>query len=699
MNTDDSFSLMKAPKKVRRYRTTIFAVVLLLAVSHIAYAQQPDSVAMSVDVEQITVTGDKRVVSAADRYGNITINSKQLFSMPRVAGAVDIVRALQYSPGVVVSNNGDASIYTRGGDAGQNLTLLNNAPVYSPSHLFGIFSVFNSAHLSGATFLKSSIPAQYGSALSSILDIRTNAYIPKKFGIEGNIGLIEADVALQIPLHEKSALYLSARHSYISWLVKAINRVEMSIMYEFGDCGLTYVQDLGKVGKLVVNTHFNNDMVDANLSLYDSKAEMHWWDSTSSAVLSTSLGRGVSMENTIYGTIFNNRFGANLIGNNFRAPTGVTDIGAKHATRWTREKFELLGGADYAYRRIRPQSMISSMSAQHTTSDNLQITHEAALFASVLYKPWRHLELDAGVRLSMYTMARKEFFNFEPRVLVAVPFGDSARIWAAYNKTVQYLQLIPQSNASFATDFYMGSTSAHPPQVSHCASLGYSQSALSGALRWSAELFYRQMYNVLEFDARLNTMLSTNYDINDYIYSGVGEAYGAEFMLSYSHPKFNVQAFYTISRSLRNFVELNQGKPFASSKDRPHNLSLTATYRPAKQWDISTTFLYATGGAYTAPTSIHMVGGAFLKEYGAYNAARLPDYHRLDFSVTYWFKSKRFQRNGINISVYNIYMRRNPILLSWDIIEDTEKDNTYYIKEAAPALFEILPSVSWTFKF
>ena len=94
-----------------------------------------------------------------------------------------------------------------------------------------------------------------------------------------------------------------------------------------------------------------------------------------------------------------------------------------------------------------------------------------------------------------------------------------------------------------------------------------------------------------------------------------------------------------------------------------------------------------------------MVGGAFLKEYGAYNAARLPDYHRLDFSVTYWFKSKRFQRNGINISVYNIYMRRNPILLSWDIIEDTEKDNTYYIKETAPALFKILPSVSWTFKF
>lgn len=685
---------------MKRLLTSSFALILLLTASHTAYAQRPDSVAMSVDVEQITVKSDKRVVSAADRYGNITINSSQLFSMPRVAGSVDLVRALQYSPGVVVSNDGDTSIYTRGSDAGQNLTLLNNAPVYAPAHLFGFFSVFNSAHLSGATFIKSSIPAQHGSALSSIFDIRTNAYIPKKFGIEGNIGLIESDVALQIPMGKKSAIYLSARHSYISWLVKAISKVDMNIQYEFGDCGLTYVQDLGKVGKLVVNSHFSNDIADADLSLYDSTAGMHWWDSTSSAILTTSLSKSVSMENTIYATIFNNKFGANLIGNDFAAPAGVTDVGVKHNTRWTHHKFELLGGFDYAYRRIRPQSMASSLSASNdNNSSNLQITHEAALFASVLYKPWRHLEIDAGLRLSMYSIANKNFFNIEPRVLVAVPFGENARVWAAYNKTVQYLQLIPQSNASFATDFYMSSTEQHPPQTSHCASLGYSQSALNGQLRWSAELFYRQMYNVLEFDARLNTMLSTNYDINDYIYSGIGEAYGAEFMLSYSHSKFDVQAHYTLSRSLRQFNELNRGKAFASAKDRPHNLSFTASYRPTKQWDISTTFLYATGSTYTAPKAIHMVGGAFLKEYGAYNGARLPDYHRLDLSVTYWFKSKRFQRNGINISVYNVYMHRNPILLSWRIEENDTQYNTYNITEASLALFEIIPSISWTFKF
>ena len=94
-----------------------------------------------------------------------------------------------------------------------------------------------------------------------------------------------------------------------------------------------------------------------------------------------------------------------------------------------------------------------------------------------------------------------------------------------------------------------------------------------------------------------------------------------------------------------------------------------------------------------------MTGGAFVKEYGSYNAARLPDYHRLDLSISYWFKCKRLQRNGINLSVYNAYLRRNPMLMSWDIIEDVEHKGVYHIKVKGPALFEILPSISWTFKF
>ena len=657
---------------------------------------------MSVSVEQVTIKGDTRFVAGADRYGNILINTKQLFAMPHFAGAVDVVRMLQFSPGVVASNDADASIHVRGSDSGQHITLLNNAPVYSPAHLFNFFSVFNTAHLGGATFIKSNMPVQYGSALSSVLDIRTHSYVPSKFGAEGNIGLIESDLALQIPLSRKSALYLSGRHSYISWLTTMLNRIEMDISYEFQDYGLTYVHDLGKVGKLVVNSHFNHDGAKANLGLYDSTANIQWWDSTSSAILSTPIAKDVSMENTIYGTVFRNKFAVGLIGNKFSVPTHLTDIGVRNCTKWQRDKFELLGGFDYAYRRIQPQSVLSTIATNKLHDSSLiQNTHEAAIFVSAIYKPIRHLEVDAGVRMSLYSIGGKEFYNPEPRIMVSVPFGNSARIWASYNKTAQYLQLVPQSNVSFATDFYTGSSDKHPPQISYCTNLGYSQSAsiFNHTLHWSVELFYRQMYNVLEFDARLNTMLAHDYDFEDYLYSGIGEAYGAEFMLSYSHPKFDIQAFYTLSRSLRRFNELNRGKAFASYSDRPHNLSLVVTYRPTKQWSLSSTFVYGTGAPYTAPTAIQMIGGAFLKEYGAYNGSRLPDYHRLDISATYWFKSKRFQRNGINISIFNVYLRRNPMLLSWKIEEDEDTKGLYHIIEGSPALFEILPSISWTFKF
>ena len=283
--------------------------------------------------------------------------------------------------------------------------------------------------------------------------------------------------------------------------------------------------------------------------------------------------------------------------------------------------------------------------------------------------------------------------------MIAAPINNHARIWACYNKSVQYLQFVPISNIGFATDYYLSSSHKNPPQIAHSLSLGYSDSALNNTLHWSCELFYRQLFNVLEYDARLTIMLSPNYDLSKYLYSGNGEAYGLESMISYTTPKFNIQANYTLSRSLRSFAQINNGKAFASKSDRRHNLSLIATYKPSKRWTLSSTFTYASGAAYTAPTSIYSVGGAFIKEFGSYNGNRLPDFHHLDISATYWLKSDKFQRSGINISLYNVYFHRNPIIISWAIYEDYDIDKLYHISQRHHTLYTFIPSISWTFKF
>ena len=614
-------------------------------------------------MERITVSGDKRTMREADRNGNYSLNMDALHAMPHFAGAADVMKILQFTPGVTASTDGDTGVYVRGGDAGQNSTLLGGAPVYSPSHLFGFFSVFNTPHLGGLTLMKSNIPASYGSALSSITDIRPHGTVPSRFGVEGNVGIIESDAALRIPAGKNTGIYLSARHSYTSWLLAFINRESTSLSYEFGDYGITIVRNAGRAGRLILNSHFNRDKARIHLGQYDSDGKLRWWNSVSSAVLRTELSPKVEMENTLYYSLYDNMLSIDMTGNDVSSPSSLGDLGVRSITTINTRKVTIQTGVQWAFRRVEPQKLTTSLvpSGGGTVRQN---THEAALFVSALYRPLSSLEIDAGVRMSMYAAGRDIFAYPEPRIMLSVPLGENSRLWGTYNFSVQYLQLVPQSNVSFATDFYVSSTRKNPPQRSHNVGLGYRHAFLAGALNFSAEAFYRRMEGVIEYDTRISTMIGSSYETDEFLYSGSGESYGLETSLSYSLPKFNVQASYTLSRSLRRFAEINDGKPFAAKSDRRHNLSLMCVWEPTAHWTLAATFIFATGGAYTAPTAIYMNGGSILKEYGPYNGSRLPDFNRLDFSATWWIMRRDARRSGINLSIYNVYARKNPLTVS-----------------------------------
>ena len=148
---------------------------------------------------------------------------------------------------------------------------------------------------------------------------------------------------------------------------------------------------------------------------------------------------------------------------------------------------------------------------------------------------------------------------------------------------------------------------------------------------------------------------------------------------------------------MRQFEDINFGNPYPANSDRRHNLSMLATWQPSPRWSLSATFIYATGAPYTATKGVYISGNAFLKEYGAYNNGKLPDLHHLDLSATYWFKRSHDKHSGINISVYNIYAHKNPLMVSWKITVD--EDKSIHIKENMHILYTIMPSISWTFKF
>lgn len=675
------------------YRRLLLSIVLLL--SSMCVDAQQDTVGRHYDIDDVVVSAKQQLISTLDESGNVSISMDALKSMPHFGGAVDVVKLLQYTPGVTATQEGNTALYVRGGDAGQSSVLINGAPLYAPSHLLGFFSVLNSAHLSGLTLYKSGIPAMYGSSTASITDIRTHAYVPEKFRAEANVGLIESDVALQIPATERFAIFLSARHSYLALISKLLHINHTDMGYEFGDYGVGVVGDLGRVGRLSLNTHFNHDCITALVNTYNSSGHLKWWNGLGTVTLDSDISPRVSMKNMLYSSVYDNLLNISITERKYDVNAGVETYGAKSVTSVDFDAVDISAGVSYEYRKVNPQS-IKDRSYSVDINDVIEHTSEAALFADARWRIHPHLTLDAGARLSLYRNDRW-WCNAEPRIMLSIPVSSTLRFWASYNMMAQYLHLVPQSNMSFATDFYISSSESTPPQYSHNFSLGYNQSAFNDRLRWTMELYYRRMSNVIEYEASILDVLmgSTNHQAQ--LFVGNGESYGVESSIAYADRYFDVQLNYTLSKSLRQFDEINNGLPFRAHSDRRHNLSMLASWKPSERWTFSATFVYATGAPYTETKSVYIGANGILREYGPYNGGKLPDLHHLDLSATYWFKSKKFEYSGINISIYNVYARKNPIMLSWSVSVD--KENVIHLQERKHTIYTILPSISWTFRF
>ena len=665
---------------------------LLLITALKGYAQQ-DSITLHYSVDDIVVSARQQVLSEPDRSGNVSINMSALQDMPRFAGTVDIVKLLQYTPGVVATQEGNTSLYVRGGDSGQSRILINGVPLYTPSHLLGFFSVLNPAHLSGLTLYKSGIPASYGSSTASVTDIRTHSYVPQKYGIEGNVGIIESDATVQIPIGERLGIYLSARHSYTSWITSLVDVDKTAMQYDFGDYGFGIVGELGKLGRLTINTHYNNDITKVFVHSYGSDGNLNLWNGLGNVTLDSRISKRVTTQNTLYSSIYNNYLDISITGNRYGVNAGVESYGASNTTNIDLNAINLTTGVNYEYRRVHPQHIVAMGGADNGVAP-FEETHETAIFANANYRTLNDIYLNTGLRLSIYKNDRVWCYP-EPRISLSIPLSPTMSAWASYDMMAQYLQLAPQSNMSFATDFYVSSSTKIPPQISHNFAIGVGDKRNN--IRYSVELYYRYMDNVIEYNTSIFEVLTGENSYTTHLYSGIGESYGVETNIGYTTSTYDIQLNYTLSRSLRQFDEINGGSPYPAHSDRRHNLSLLASWRPSPRWTLAATFVYATGAPYTATKGIYISGNNFLKEYGLYNGGKLPDMHHLDLSATYWFKRSRDKHSGINLSVYNVYAHKNPLMISWDVSIDDNK--TIHISEKEHTVYTIMPSISWIFKF
>jgi len=679
----------------------VFFFVLCLFAEEIR-ASPPDSISMEIKGKEVIITPSKKETDIGTTGGKIVISPDNVSKLPSMLGNTDLLKLLELTPGVQNSGDGNTNIYIRGGDTGQNLLLYNQISLYTPGHILGLFPLFNSDHVSTLTLSKSGIQAKYGGRLSSVINVESKKTLPDTISITGNAGLLASQATLAIPLGKKSGLYLSGRKTYLNLFLQplldaSVNRNSKSRIedsgYDFYDTNITWIGEFSENSRITVDAFLGSD----NLQIAEKELYLNGtmdWTNRSLALQWDTKIRKQTLSQQIYISSYNNKLDVKQAEMGLHLSSSIRDKGYRNNYSFSIARTSMDIGMQYIFHEITPQiyNMTNVNQPYYTETVSTQKAHDGALYVQSSIPVGSQIKTELGLRYNIF-YHNKLFHSIDPRMTLRYWLTDQTSLRLSYDRQHQYMNLLSPSSIGIPTDFWLAVSGDIPPQSSHEFSFGYTQSFPKANLDASAEIYYRNMDNLTEYSKNFLKGQSDSY-FSD-ILLGSGRAYGIEIMLKKNYRKFAGWISYALARSERNFDGINDGRTFPARFDRRHDLSVVGTYTFSEEWDMSAVYAFATGCAYTLPSSWYLINNTPVKEYGNYNGARMPNYNRADFSVNYWFRK---ERNGLNFSVQNLFMVNNPIYVFLSVATD-KKTGILTVKVKQKTLYKIVPSISWRFKF
>lgn len=645
------------------------------------------------------------------QMGVIDVPLRAIKNLPVLLGERDIMKIIQLLPGVQGGQEGTTGFYVRGGNLDQNLVQLDEATVYNPNHLFGLFSTFNVNAINNVQLIKGGFPAEYGGRLSSILNITMKEGNKKKYQVEGGIGLLSNNLTVQGPIQKnKSSFIISARRSHIDLILKGFSAAKgsaKSTTYKLYDINAKMNFELGKKDHLFLSFFKGND----NASYNNANSLNYTTDfgNSTGTLRWNHLFGSKTFSNT--SVIYNDyNLGLSTSQNNFYSLlyTAVKDITAKtDFTITPNTKHKIKTGFTFTRHQLAPASFSAAIPRRgnrltiNKDSINKLNSNEMAFYLGDEFDASQKFGISYGVRVPFYTAYGKSYSFIEPRITTKLSVGATSSIKASYTRMNQFLHLIPNSTAGLPTDIWVPSSNKTKPQASTQYAIGYFQNFKDNEIETSVEIYYKNMDNQVLFGE--GKQLRINVNLDSLIVHGKGKSYGAEFFVKKNTGKLTGWVSYTLSKTTQQFPDLNFGKEFPFKYDRRHNLAITASYQFTKSWTFSSVFVFSTGASFTVPTgriSTINSGTIFEGNYYVYegrNNNRLASYHRLDLSAsnkkTVKMFKKHYEREWV-FGVYNAYSRLNPYFVYFEIDALTSKPTAKQV-----SLLPIIPSVSFNFKF
>jgi hypothetical protein len=699
---------------------------------------------LNIDLKSTAFTTGEVVVSGERNDANVNssrmsvekIAVEDIKKLPAFMGEVDIMKTIQLLPGVQAAGEGNTGFYVRGGGPDQNLILLDEATVYNASHLFGFFSVFNADAIKGFELYKGGMPAQYGGRISSVMDISMNNGNMKSYDFEGGIGTISTRLTAQGPIvKDKASFLISGRRTYIDILVKPFVNKESPFRnsgYYFYDANLKLNYKFSDKDRIYLSGYYGKDVFNFSSTDDGFGMKIPW-------------GNGIG--SLRWNHLFSNKFFVNttLLFSDYQFQTDVSMGSGEESTfrliqssgirdYHFKQDFSFIPsprhtvrfGSEYIFHRFTPNTL--QIETEDTEVDlgksQQQYGHEAAIYLGDDFTVSEKLTIYAGLRASAFIQVGEftrfvkdqyrldnidtiqyasgeivaDYYSLEPRVNVKYSLSPTSSVKASYMRNKQYIHLASLSASTLPTDLWVPSSDLVKPQIGAQYSIGYFRNFSDNLFETSLQIYYKNMDNLIEYADGALPMDQLNDNADNYFVSGTGQSYGLELFIKKRYGNLTGWIGYTLSKTDRQFDEINEGEIFPAKYDRRHDLSLTLSYQINEKLSASAVFVYATGNTTTLPVARYSINGEIIEEYGPRNSYRMDPYHRLDLSVTWITKQTKNWESSWNFSIYNVYNRKNPYFIYFDY-EGDASDGTFQTSAKQVSLFPILPAVTWNFKF
>ena len=677
-------------------RLLIGILFISSSLSLIGQTVADSSVTIVKELEDVEVVQHRSVSFVEQTPDKLVVDMQHVQSMPKFLGTSDPIRYLQTLPGVQTNSETSTGLHIHGCDDHQTLVSINGAPVYYPNHLMGLYSTFIGPHFETIQLETTEHTGVMDNRIGGWVDFRTKSEQPKRFGFEGNIGVVNSDLTFTIPIGSKHALWISGRSSYINALYsKFLKMDEYYVRYHFMDFNFTYAGQLTDRDRLLITGFYSRDKLGLTTDDKPIHLDFPWQNIVGSAIWTHRLAQG-EWQTMVYYSSFDNQLDGGVDSAKIATTEWFASTGLKNSLRYTlTDRISLTSSLDYVHYINQPISFsltgVSMFSNSETRYPMVQ-ADELSAGIDLEHEVCDWFGYNAGLHLSGYKNGKALYGGIDPRVSAHFHPAPDHTISLHYGMYHQYFHKSGLTGGGLPTDFFYMASENFRPEVAHAASLKYIASFYHKQYSVSGEVYFKQSYHITESTGSVLQVLNKRFTFEDYIVTGSGRNYGVNVMFQRNTGIITGYVSYTLGWARRSLPGLEgyTDYRYASSGERRHDLKVVFNSRFAKRWNISAVFVLATGLPYTKAEEAYLLNGRMICLYSTYNGAHLPLYHRLDLSCSCDIIKTKEHELGINLSLYNTYAHKNAQFIIY-----RESLSPMY----GTSLSTIIPSVSIYGKF